>query len=337
MQQLSTYHCHAKIIKRGVAKSAIASAAYRAGERLRDELTGEIEDYTAKKGITHTEILLPDGAPEEYADRQTLWTAVERAERRGDAQLAREYEIALPNCLTHDERVSVVRDFVKDFVEQGMCADIAIEDTGHNAHAHIMLTMRDVTTDGFGKKNRSWNAPDLLLKNRNRFAEIQNQHLKKYGLYVSHESYAEQDKDKSVIREARPYMQREEYAEYKAARQVVKIARQYLADVERELEKVQREIWIAEGMETLEIKTPTLDKILERYNQPEPKPKSKYEMRIDEVFTSTPPDDIKKAAERALKDAEMTLPTKDTTKPAKPDIEPFRADKDKDKDDIFGR
>ncbi|MCL2502895.1 MAG: MobA/MobL family protein [Bacteroidales bacterium] len=141
---MAIYHLSIKIISRGNGKSAVAAAAYRAGEKIKNEYDGIEHDYTKKGGIVHTEILLPNNAPSEYADRAVLWNAVEKVEKARNSQLAREIEIALPVELSKEENIILVRDYVKQhFVEQGMCADIAIHDTGTgNPHAHILLTMR---------------------------------------------------------------------------------------------------------------------------------------------------------------------------------------------------
>lgn len=87
---MAIYHCSIKIISRGKGKSAVAAAAYRSGETLTNEYDGVTHDYTRKGGIVHTEILLPDHAPAEYADRSLLWNAVEKIEKAKNAQLARE-------------------------------------------------------------------------------------------------------------------------------------------------------------------------------------------------------------------------------------------------------
>jgi len=146
---LAIYHLSIKIIGRGKGKSAVAAAAYRAGEKIRNEYDGIEHDYTRKGGVIHTEIILPDNAPAEYSDRTILWNAVEKIERAKNAQLAREIELALPVELTLLQNRSLVREYVKrHFTEQGMCADIAIHDTGSgNPHAHIMLTMRPFNGD----------------------------------------------------------------------------------------------------------------------------------------------------------------------------------------------
>lgn len=154
---MAIYHCSIKIISRGKGKSAVAAAAYRAGQKITDEFDGEIHDYTRKSGVVHTEILLPAQAPAAYQDRAVLWNAVEKIEKAKNAQLARELELALPRELTREQGISLVREYVKrHFVAAGMCADFAIHDTGGgNPHAHIMLTMRPIEQGGaWGAKQK---------------------------------------------------------------------------------------------------------------------------------------------------------------------------------------
>jgi len=146
---LAIYHCSIKIISRGKGQSAVAAAAYRAGEKIVSEYDGRTSDYTRKGGIAHTEIILPDNAPTEFQDRAVLWNAVEKIERAKNSQLAREIQLALPVELSHTQNVNLVREYVKkNFSEKGMCADIAIHDKKDgNPHAHIMLTMRPFNED----------------------------------------------------------------------------------------------------------------------------------------------------------------------------------------------
>lgn len=177
------YHLSVKVVSRGKGQSVVASAAYRSSEALHDERYGMTHDYTRKVGVEHSEILLPEGAPEWMRDRQTLWNSVEQTEKRRDSQLARELEIGLPIELTHNENVDLVRDYVqKHFVENGMVADFSIhEDDPNNPHAHVLLTMREVNEKGFGAKVRSWNAKADLLKWRAAWAETANEHLAQAG------------------------------------------------------------------------------------------------------------------------------------------------------------
>src|SRR5277367_4261197 len=180
---MAIYHLTAKIVSRAKGQSVVAAAAYRSSEALHDERYGLTHDYTRKQGVEHSEILLPQGAPEWMRDRQTLWNAVESTEKRKDSQLARELEIGLPIELSHDENVELVRDYVqKHFVTKGMVADFSVhEDDRNNPHAHVLLTMREVNEKGFGKKVRSWNAKADLLKWRETWAETANEHLAQAG------------------------------------------------------------------------------------------------------------------------------------------------------------
>ena len=145
-------HYKIKISKRKKGHSAVAQAAYQSGERLFDERSNRTTYYTDKSGIVYTEIMLPPNAPPEYADRNTLWNAVEAAEDNWNAQLARRFEIALPIELPMEQRVALIREHcMEQFVSKGMIADIAVHDPdppGHNPHAHVMLTMRPMDDKG---------------------------------------------------------------------------------------------------------------------------------------------------------------------------------------------
>ena len=189
---MAIYHLHAKIVSRAKGQSVVASAAYRAGASLYDERLGQVWDYTHKRGVEHTEILTPHGAPEWTRNRERLWNEVERAERRKDAQLARELEIALPIELTNAQQVALMRDFAqRAFIWKGMVTDFALHlDNPQNPHAHLLLTTRNLTADGFGLKRRDWNAKTELLAWRQQWAEIGNEHLARAGLdlYIDHRS-----------------------------------------------------------------------------------------------------------------------------------------------------
>ena len=124
---MAIYHCSVQVIGRNEGRSSVAAAAYRAGEDLVNEYDGVEHDFTKKNWVEYTEIILPDNAPREYQDRGTLWNAVELAEKAKDAQLCREFELALPVELTREQQIEVVRQFVtENLTSQGMVADIAI-------------------------------------------------------------------------------------------------------------------------------------------------------------------------------------------------------------------
>jgi len=154
---MAIYHCSIKIISRGKGRSAVAAAAYRAGEKITNDYDGIIHDYTRKGGVVHTEIMLPEHAPEKYINRAVLWNAVEKIEKAVNSQLAREIELALPVELTQEQNISLVRDYVKEhFVLAGMCADVCVHDKNDgNPHAHVLLTMRPFNKDkSWGIKER---------------------------------------------------------------------------------------------------------------------------------------------------------------------------------------
>ena len=145
-------HYRIKISTRSKSPPTTAQAAYQSGERLYDERTHRTKDYNDKRGVIFTEIMLPDNAPREYADRNILWNAVEKSETSWNAQMARRLEIALPKELPIETRLEMIREHCREqFVSQGMIADIAIHDPdppGHNPHAHVMLTMRAMDEQG---------------------------------------------------------------------------------------------------------------------------------------------------------------------------------------------
>ena len=202
---MADYRLSAKIIGRGSGRSSVAAAAYRAGAQLHDERTGLDHDYTRKNGVLHTEIMSPDDAPDWMKNRAKLWNAVEAVERRKDAQLAREIQLSLPHELTEAQNKKLVQDFIQShFVDRGMIADLAIhapdrQGDQRNIHAHVMLTTRVLTSDGFGNKNRDWNKKDQLETWREAWADHQNEAFKDLGfehLHVDHRSYADQGIDR---------------------------------------------------------------------------------------------------------------------------------------------
>ncbi|MEC5414003.1 Ti-type conjugative transfer relaxase TraA, partial [Aurantimonas sp. C2-4-R8] len=180
---MAIYHLHVKVIGRKAGSSAVASAAYRSASRMRDERIDRVQDFSAKRGVVHSEVLLPGGAPEAWSDRERLWNDVEAFEVRKDAQLAREVEFALPHEMSKAQGIELARDFVQsEFVDQGMVADLNVhwdigEDGTPKPHAHVMLTMRSVDENGFGRKVRDWNRTGMVERWRERWAELANERL----------------------------------------------------------------------------------------------------------------------------------------------------------------
>lgn len=174
---MAIFHFKVKIINRKSGRSAVASAAYRSGEKLVNEYDGLEHDYTKKHWIEYTEIMLPDCTPKEYKDRNILWNAVEKIEKSNMARLSREFEIALPVEQSQEQQIEVLQNFIKDeIIPLNLCADICIhnppvmndrkqpiDDTGHptkekdkmifrNPHAHVMVTMRPLDSNGKWEK-----------------------------------------------------------------------------------------------------------------------------------------------------------------------------------------
>ena len=224
---IAIYHCSIKIVSRGKGKSAVAAAAYRAGEKLTNEWDGMTHDYTRKGGVVHTEIMLPPHAPPSFSDRSTLWNSVEQIEKSNNSQLAREIEIALPVELSREEQTRLVREYCSSqFVSKGMCVDFAIHDTDSgNPHCHIMLTMRPLDERGAwaakskkeydldenGERIRlpngrykthkvdltGWNDKGNALLWRKAWADISNSYLERAGSTerIDHRSNAERGID----------------------------------------------------------------------------------------------------------------------------------------------
>ena len=158
---MAIYHCSIKNISRSSGRSAVAASAYRAGEKLEDQETGLIHNYTNKSEIAYSKIFLCKNAPEEYHNREVLWNAVEKIEKQSNARLAREWEVALPNELTLEQSKQLVRAFSQSLTFEGMCVDANIHWKEGNHHAHILGTTRPIEADGqWGKKEKKAYALD---------------------------------------------------------------------------------------------------------------------------------------------------------------------------------
>ncbi|MCZ7854915.1 MULTISPECIES: Ti-type conjugative transfer relaxase TraA [Agrobacterium] len=209
---MAIYHASMKPVTRASGRSAVASAAYRAGERLTNERDGITHDFTRKEGVEHAEIVLPDGVSAEWAkSREKLWNAAEFAESRKDARVAREFEIALPHELTAEQRLELTREFAQDLANRyGAGVDFAIHrphdaSDVRNHHAHLLMTTRQVNEEGLGEKTFIERENKWLLKNdlptshmqlrdiRQSFEQMTNSHLARAGLdiRVDHRSHAE--------------------------------------------------------------------------------------------------------------------------------------------------
>ncbi|HHS2702424.1 TPA: MobQ family relaxase [Streptococcus agalactiae] len=222
-----SFHFSVNIISRGKGKSAVASAAYISGEKIKNEWDGVTHDYTKKQGVISKEIFLPDHAPEEYKDRKTLWNSVELFEKNSNAQLARNFIISLPKELSIEENKNMIEEYIQtNFVKEGMIVDLAIHDESRegnkNIHAHIMTIVRPINEDGtWGQKSKkeyildekgekilnkngkpktrkveltSWNDKGNVEKWRENFSDLCNKYLERAGAEkrVDHRSFKRQ-------------------------------------------------------------------------------------------------------------------------------------------------
>ncbi len=210
---MAIYHFTAKIIKRSEGRSVVKAAAYRHATKMFDENLGETHNYSSKQNVIHCEVIVPESAPQwakslavsseidsekTHLASETLWNKVELAEKRKDAQLAREFEFSLPIELNETQNLCLARAFIKDqFVEKGMIADFAIHWEEGNPHVHVMLSMRELVQDGFGLKVREWNGKEFLHSLRAEWANYANLNLKMYGFEtkIDHRSFVDQGVD----------------------------------------------------------------------------------------------------------------------------------------------
>jgi len=237
MKIANWYHCHAKVFARSAGERMVAKAAYRSGTRLTDERYGDVADYSRRSGVEHTGILLPAGAPTEMLNREVLWNAAEAAENRSNSdKVGREYEIALPRQVSQADRLAIVQDISRFFVDEyGVAADYAIHEphkrepvkSSHpdhnlpggddrNWHAHILVTRRRLDQDGYGPRSKAkadrpfgkavdrLDGPkraDELEKIRAKVADVINTHLERLGIdeRVDHRSHKNRKGEQRLI------------------------------------------------------------------------------------------------------------------------------------------
>lgn len=229
---MALFHFTVGQISRGGGQSSVASAAYRAGERLTDEYYGQVHDYTRKHGVIMSEIILPENAPKRFSDRQTLWNEVEKVEKHPKAQLAYSFDFALQNELAMDENIRIAKEFIaENFTSRGMIVDMAVHEPSKdpadvpNPHVHVMVPMRPLNKDGSwgtkqhreylldengnrvrddkgdyvfnAVKNTDWGDPETLVQWRANWARKVNEAFERHGITarVDHRSYAEQGLD----------------------------------------------------------------------------------------------------------------------------------------------
>ncbi|KHS76641.1 MobQ family relaxase [Pectobacterium brasiliense] len=181
---MAIFHLEFKIVKRSEGMSSCRKAAYHARCKITDDRTGNTYDFSHRSDLFHHQILAPASAPSHIIESSTaLWNEVERVERQKDGQTARYFDVAIPCELSNDDKIKLVLDYCqKNFVDKGMIADIAFHDLdSQNPHAHVILTLKPITADGFGKKERSWNDKKNVILWRESWATFSNRYLAAAG------------------------------------------------------------------------------------------------------------------------------------------------------------
>ncbi len=203
---MAIYHLSVKTISRSQGRSATAAIAYRAGEKITDDRTGQAHDYTRRRGVEYTEVFTPEGAEKWASNREQLWNAAEAAEKRINSTVAREFEVALPSELNREQRLELVREFAGELVKRhGLAVDVSIHEPGkegdhQNHHAHILCSTRRLGAEGFAEKSRELDdrKSGEVEKWRTRWAELCNRRLELAGVEarVDHRSLEAQGIDR---------------------------------------------------------------------------------------------------------------------------------------------
>lgn len=205
---MAIYHFHVKVISRGKGRNVVAAAAYRRATEMFDERVSRTFNYKNKENVIYSEIMLPEYNGTWLDDylvndkdnkaSEKLWNLIERVEKRDDARLAREIEFALPVELNDEQNIHLAREFIqKQFVANGMIADWSIHADECNPHVHVLLSLRQIEQNSFGKKIRDWNSKSLVFKWRQQWAEYANRHLNLHHIdaRIDHRSHKEQGID----------------------------------------------------------------------------------------------------------------------------------------------
>lgn len=187
---MSIYHLSVKTVSRSSGRSATGAAAYRSASKIVDQRLGLIHDYTRKKGVEFSQVVLPFGAPESFMERSVLWNAAEASETRKNSTVAREFEVALPSEISPEQRVELVRELAKSISGYHLCAvDFSIHAPGkevdqRNYHAHVLCTTRRIFVQGFGEKTRELDCRTSgeVEKWRKKWEDLENRALERAGI-----------------------------------------------------------------------------------------------------------------------------------------------------------
>jgi hypothetical protein len=279
---MAIYHFSVKTISRSEGRSAVAAAAYRSGEKLTCDYYGKEQDYTKKSGVEFTGLYGPENTSPDLLNRQNLWNKVEQVERRKDALLAREFEIAFPQELNKEQRQAMLNELCQDLVKRhGVIVDAAIHaphtDGGsdeRNYHAHIMFTTRAIDPENgefSAKKYRDFsrdNGTETVSNWREHFATLTNDHLAKagYDVRVDHRSYKDQENGlEATIHEGYEVTQLRRNGietEISVSNNLIKQRNAEKIESQKLLKDIDQEIWATEQLiTTLEQKT-TIESIL---------------------------------------------------------------------------
>lgn len=206
---MAIYHCEVKSISRANGRSATAAAAYRAGEKIKDERTLEVHDYTRKRTVISADLIMPSDVSKKIT-RSELWNMAEKSEKRKDAKVAREYEIALPAELPRDAQRRLALDFARQIADRyHVAADVALhapdrKGDERNIHAHILMTTRRIAPDG-QLTDKARELDDYKTRTaeldyiRTHWAAVCNQELERYGIAerVDHRTLSAQGIDRA--------------------------------------------------------------------------------------------------------------------------------------------
>jgi ATP-dependent exoDNAse (exonuclease V) alpha subunit len=299
---MANYFLNLKTFGRRSTGGAVSAAAYRAGERIRDERTGRTYDHSGRQDVLHKEIMLPNQfAADDMSwaqDRGSLWNRAERAEVRSDARTAREYLVALPVELSPEARIKLVTGFSRELVERYRFAlDVAIHaprdypgSDPRNFHAHLLATTREVTLEGLGAKTTlEWRdanrreaglgpAVGELLHVRERWAVAANAALEQEHIdaRIDHRTLQAQ----GIDREPRPYIPRAAFEmERQGNRSVLgeRMRAEYQARVEARLQRTAQHEQPAAASKNAE-ETAAQRWLRYRQAQKEQQPKSSQEI-----------------------------------------------------------
>ena len=314
---MSLYHFNVKQVSRGKGGCAVASAAYISGEKIQDDYYGKMHDYTKKGGVIHSEIMLPDNAPERFNDRKTLWNEVERIEKHPKAQLCYNFNFSLQNELSYEENYETVKQFIQEnFISRGMIVDFAIhnpeKDGIPNPHVHMLIPIRPLKEDGsWGNKqhreylfdennnpimdengnqkfkavsNTDWGDPNTLIKWRESYANLFNEVFERKGLdcRITHQSYANQGLDIIPTIHEGPAVRAMEAkgieTEVGKRNRIIKLSNKFLTRLSDNLSNIIE--WISEFIKECQkekIYVPTVGSVLMDY----------YEKRSNNAYSNT--------------------------------------------------